>query len=74
MHVAYPTGTTLSAAQNTRRMYGPGDLDGIFEFASRIDVDKNQSGDDKKSIKLVITPDKICLINGCSIDVCSQPL
>ncbi|CAD7844388.1 MAG: hypothetical protein [Olavius algarvensis spirochete endosymbiont] len=46
----------------------------VFEFASRIDVDKNQSGDDKKSIKLVITPDKICLINGCSIDVCSQPL
>ncbi|WP_412057309.1 hypothetical protein [Bartonella sp. DGB2] len=43
-------------AQNARRIHGLGDLDGI-EFVARIDVEKNQNGDDKNVIKLAITPD-----------------
>lgn len=44
------------AAQNARRINGLGDLDGI-EFAARIDIEKDQNGDDKNVIKLAITPD-----------------
>lgn len=44
------------AAQNARRIHGLGDLDGI-EFAARIDVEKDQHGDEKNVIKLAITPD-----------------
>lgn len=43
-------------AQNARRINGLGDLDGI-EFVARIDIEKNQNGDDKNVIKLAITPD-----------------
>lgn len=44
------------AAQNARRINGLGDLDGV-EFAARIDIEKDQHGDDKNVIKLAITPD-----------------
>lgn len=44
------------AAQNARRINGLGDLDGV-EFAARIDIEKDQNGDDKNLIKLAITPD-----------------
>lgn len=44
------------AAQNARRINGLGDLDGV-EFAARIDIEKDQNGDDKNVIKLAITPD-----------------
>ena len=44
------------AAQNARRIHGLGDLDGI-ECAARIDVEKDQNGDEKNVIKLAITPD-----------------
>lgn len=44
------------AAQNARRIKALGDLDGV-EFAARIDIEKNQNGDDKNVIKLAITPD-----------------
>lgn len=44
------------AAQNARRINGLGDLDGV-EFAARIDIEKEQNGDDKNVIKLAITPD-----------------
>jgi len=43
-------------AQNARRINGLGDLDGV-EFAARIDIEKDQNGDDKNVIKLAITPD-----------------
>ncbi|WP_039758493.1 hypothetical protein [Bartonella queenslandensis] len=43
-------------AQSARRINGLGELDGI-EFVARIDVEKNQNGDDKNVIKLAITPD-----------------
>lgn len=44
------------SAQNARRINGLGDLDGV-EFAARIDIEKDQNGDDKNVIKLAITPD-----------------
>ena len=44
------------AAQNARRINGLGDLDGV-EFVARIDIEKDQNGDDKNVIKLAITPD-----------------
>lgn len=44
------------AAQNARRINGLGCLDGV-EFAARIDIEKDQNGDDKNVIKLAITPD-----------------
>ena len=44
------------AAQNARRINSLGDLDGV-EFAARIDIEKDQNGDDKNVIKLAITPD-----------------
>ena len=44
------------AAQNARRINGLG-VDGV-EFAARIDIEKDQNGDDKNVIKLAITPDK----------------
>jgi len=43
-------------AMQARRINGFPDLDGI-EFLARIDVEKNQHGDDKNVIKFVITPD-----------------
>ena len=44
------------AAQNARRINGLGDLDGV-EFVARIDIEKDQNGNDKNVIKLAITPD-----------------
>ena len=44
------------AAQNARRIKGLGDLDGV-EFAARIDIEKDQNGDDRNKIKMAITPD-----------------
>lgn len=44
------------AAQNARRIQGLGNLDGII-FGARIDVEKDQNGDLKNTIKLAITPD-----------------
>jgi len=44
------------ATQNARRINGLSDLDGV-EFAARIDIEKDQNGDDKNVIKLAITPD-----------------
>ena len=44
------------AAQNARRINDLGDLDGV-EFVARIDIEKDQNGDDKNVIKLAITPD-----------------
>lgn len=44
------------AAQNARRINGLGDLDGI-EFVARIDMQKDQYGEDKNIIKIAITPD-----------------
>ena len=44
------------SAQNTRRINDLGDLDGV-EFVARIDIEKDQNGDDKNVIKLAITPD-----------------
>lgn len=44
------------AAQNARRINGLGDLDGV-EFAARIDIEKDQNGDDRNKIKMAITPD-----------------
>jgi hypothetical protein len=44
------------AAQNARRINGLGCLDGV-EFVARIDIEKDQNGDDKNVIKLAITPD-----------------
>ena len=44
------------AAQNARYINGLGDLDGI-EFVGRVDMEKDQHGDDKNVIKLAITPD-----------------
>jgi hypothetical protein len=44
------------AAQRARRINGLGDLDGI-EFLAKIDIEKDQHGEDKNTIKFVITPD-----------------
>jgi hypothetical protein len=44
------------AAQNARRINGLGDLDGI-EFVARVDMEKDQHGNDKNAIKIAITPD-----------------
>ena len=43
-------------AQAARRINGIGDLDGI-EFTARIDIEKNQHGEDKNAIKTAITKD-----------------
>lgn len=47
---------TSPEAQNKRRISGLADLDGI-EFLAKIDVGKDQNGDDKNEIRLAITPD-----------------
>ena len=44
------------AAQNARRINGLGDLEGI-EFVARVDVEKDQHGNDKNTIKIAVTPD-----------------
>jgi hypothetical protein len=44
------------AAQHARRINGLGDLDGI-EFLAKIDIEKDQHGEDKNTIKFSITPD-----------------
>ena len=43
-------------AQRARRINGIGDLDGI-EFLAKIDIEKDQNGEDKNTIKFAITPD-----------------
>ncbi len=43
-------------AQNARRIRGFSDLDGI-EFVARIDVEKDQNGEDKNVVKAAIQPD-----------------
>ena len=43
-------------AQGARRIRGFADLDGI-EFVARIDVEKDQNGDDKNVVKAAIQPD-----------------
>lgn len=43
-------------AMQARRIDGIGDLDGI-EFTARIDVEKNQHGEDKNVIKTAVTKD-----------------
>ncbi len=43
-------------AQALRRINGLGDLDGI-EFVAKIDVSKDQNGNDRNEIKIAITPD-----------------
>jgi hypothetical protein len=43
-------------AQTARRIRGFADLDGI-EFVARIDVEKDQNGDDKNVVKAAIQPD-----------------
>lgn len=44
-------------AQQSRRINGFSDLDGI-EFVAKVEMDKDQYGDDKNVIKMAITPDK----------------
>jgi hypothetical protein len=44
------------AAQNARRINGLGDLDGI-EFLARVDMEKDQNGNDKNVIKYAVTSD-----------------
>ena len=43
-------------AQNARRIRGFADLDGL-EFVARIDVEKDQNGEDKNIVKAAIQPD-----------------
>jgi len=43
-------------AQTSRRIRGFADLDGV-EFIARIDVEKDQNGDDKNVVKAAIQPD-----------------
>ena len=43
-------------AQSARRIRGFADLDGL-EFIARIDVEKDQNGDDKNVVKAAIQPD-----------------
>ncbi|MGH1471601.1 MAG: hypothetical protein ACRBCS_10435 [Cellvibrionaceae bacterium] len=43
-------------AQQARRIQGFVDLDGI-EFVAKVELDKDQNGDDKNVIKTAITPD-----------------
>lgn len=43
-------------AQQARRIQGFADLDGI-EFVAKVELDKDQNGDDKNVIKTAITPD-----------------
>lgn len=43
-------------AQQARRIQGFADLDGI-EFVAKVDMEKNQNGDDKNVVKTAITPD-----------------
>jgi hypothetical protein len=43
-------------AQQARRIQGFADLDGI-EFVAKVELDKDQNGDDKNVIKIAITPD-----------------
>lgn len=43
-------------AQQARRIQGFADLDGI-EFVAKVEMDKDQYGDDKNVIKTAITPD-----------------
>ena len=44
------------SAQNARRINGLGDLDGI-EFLARVDIEKDQNGNDKNVIKYAVTSD-----------------
>lgn len=44
------------AAQAARRIAGLGDLEGL-EFVARVDLEKDQNGQDKNVIKTAITPD-----------------
>ena len=44
------------AAQNARRINGLGDLDGI-EFLAKVDMEKDQNGNDKNVIKYAVTCD-----------------
>ena len=43
-------------AQNARCINGLGDLEGV-EFIARVDVEKDQHGNDKNTIKYAVTPD-----------------
>ena len=45
-----------SQAQQARRIQGFVDLDGI-EFVAKVEMDKDQNGDDKNVVKTAITPD-----------------
>ncbi len=54
-HGIHPKDTSPQA-QNALRIRGFADLDGI-EFVARIDVDKDQRGDDRNTIRTAIQPD-----------------
>ncbi|NCP64080.1 MAG: hypothetical protein GW836_05410 [Paraglaciecola sp.] len=58
-------------AQQARRIQGFADLDGI-EFVAKVDMEKDQNGDDKNVVKTAITPDSkdYAAVMGC---VTSQP-
>ena len=43
-------------AQQARRIQGFADLDGV-EFVAKVDMEKDQNGDDKNVVKTAITPD-----------------
>ncbi|WP_369602651.1 hypothetical protein AAIA72_06780 [Hahella sp. SMD15-11] len=49
-------GDNSSGAQQARRIQGFQDLDGI-EFVARVDVEKDQNGEDRNVVKQAITPD-----------------
>ena len=49
-------GDNSPQAQQARRIQGFQDLDGI-EFVARVDVEKDQNGEDKNVVKQAITPD-----------------
>lgn len=49
-------GDNSPQAQTARRIQGFGDLEGL-EFVARFDIEKNDRGEDKNTIKAVIEPD-----------------
>ncbi len=55
-HGLHPQDTSPQA-QQARRISGFGDLDGI-EFVGKVEMEKDQHGEDKNVIKMAITPDR----------------
>lgn len=58
-------------AQQARRISGFADLDGI-EFVGKVEMEKDQYGDDKNVIKMAITPDRKEYV-GVMGSISSQP-